>query len=66
MADRDPMMGMLASLVAAVSILEEAAERKCSPQKIAASDAVFKLMIRDYKKAIRLGREAIKAQRGEV
>lgn len=63
MSDRDPMMGLLASLVSAVSVLETASDKKCTPQKAVMSDAAFRLMMRDYKKAIRAGRDHIKALR---
>lgn len=67
MTQRDPMMAMLSSLVAAVSVLEEASEKKCDPKKVVMSDAAFRLMIRDYKTAIRNGREALTAKRaGEI
>ena len=47
--------GILASLVAAVSLLRR------SPKKAAPSDKMFDIMINDYERAIKAGREALSA-----
>jgi hypothetical protein len=49
---RDAHMATLSSLVAAVSILEEAQRIHKKPSMACASDAMFREMIKDYKRAI--------------
>ena len=63
MKERDPMMAMLSSLVAAVSILERASSERCDPKKVVMSDTAFRSMMSDYKKAIEAGRDAINKSR---
>lgn len=52
---RDAYVGVLASLAAAISLLERTPRAK----KAAASDKMFDQMIADYKKALKFGRAAL-------
>lgn len=56
--DTDAMMCMLASLVAAISLLERGGK------KAAASDTMFNQMLLDYKAAVTVGRKALRRMRG--
>jgi len=57
--ERDPFKAVLASLVAAVSILEDAYGRKLSPNKVVGSDMMFRQMLADYNLAIVKGGAAL-------
>lgn len=57
---RDALSVMLSSLIAAVSILERAEEMKKRPSQAVASDTMFRMMLRDYHKAIEAGRTLLK------
>lgn len=57
--DTDAMMCVLASLVAAISLLERGGK------KAAASDTMFNQMLLDYKAAVTVGRKALRRMRGE-
>jgi len=50
---------VLASLVAAVSLLERADEIHRAPRYAAPSDRMFKTMLDDYRRAIEAGRQAL-------
>ncbi len=52
---RDAYVGVLASLAAAISLLERTPRSK----KAAASDKMFDQMVADYKKALKFGRDAL-------
>jgi hypothetical protein len=58
---------VLASLVAAVSILRRAEERKTRPSKAVASDTMFRQMLADYERAIASARTTLQehAEDGE-
>lgn len=47
---------LLASLVAAISILRRADEMKVPPSKAVASDTMFRQMLTDYERAVEAGR----------
>jgi predicted solute-binding protein len=55
--DRDPLITVTAALAAAISLLERTPKTK----KAAASDKMFDQMLQDYRKALEIGREALKA-----
>lgn len=57
--EREAFMNVLASLVAAVSLLERGG------QKAAPSDSMFRAMLQDYNKAIEQGRAALAQQANE-
>lgn len=50
---REPLIGLVASLAAAISLLENTPKAK----KAAASDKMFEVMLSDYRKALEAGRE---------
>lgn len=52
---RDPMLGMVAALAAAISLLEKGGK------KAAPSDRMFEQMLTDYRKALENGRAALRA-----
>lgn len=54
--ERAAMMGLLASLAAAISLLENGGK---AAKKAAPSDKMFDQMIRDYKRALDAGRAAL-------
>ncbi len=58
---RDAYVGVLASLAAAISLLERTPRAK----KAAASNKMFDQMVADYKKALETGRAALSAPVGE-
>lgn len=55
---RDAQIGVVAALAAAISLLEAGGK---AAKKGAASDKMFDQMIRDYKRALEVGRKAILA-----
>lgn len=57
--DTDAMMCVLASLVAAISLLERGGKNA------AASDTMFNQMLLDYKAAVTVGRKALRRMRDE-
>lgn len=54
---RTPHTDLLANLVAAVSVIEEAHRNGTEPKLVAGSDTIFKMMLADYNGAIGRGRE---------
>jgi len=53
--ERDPLVGLVASLSAAISLLERTPKAK----KAAPSDTMFEMMLSDYRKALEAGRQYI-------
>jgi uncharacterized protein YqeY len=58
-SERDPIMGLIASLAAAISLLERTPKAK----KAAPSDTMFEMMLSDYRKALEAGRRFAQKQR---
>jgi uncharacterized protein YqeY len=58
-AERNPIMGLIASLAAAISLLERTPKAK----KAAPSDTMFEMMLSDYRKALEAGRRFAQKQR---
>ena len=60
---RAPDRAVLASLVAAVSVLEDAFGRGLPPNKVCGSDMMFRQMLADYNRAIVLGGQALRERK---
>lgn len=52
-------MTVLASLVATTSLITRAEDMKCKPSKSVASDTMFLQMLKDYDRAMAIGRSAL-------
>jgi len=57
---KEALKGVMAALVAALSIIERAEIQKTQPSKAVASDTMFKIMMKDYDKALDQAREVLK------
>lgn len=62
-SDREPMIGVMASLAAAISILQRAYAEKKPPNKVVGSDTMFRQMLVDYERALDVAREAVNADK---
>lgn len=62
-SNSEVLSDVLASLVAAVSILERAHLQKRQPRLVVGSDAMFVQMLEDYTASIKRGRTALTASR---
>jgi hypothetical protein len=60
--ERDPLVGLVASLAAAISLLERTPKAK----KAAPSDTMFEMMLSDYRKALEAGRQFVQKYRDGV
>ena len=57
--DRDIVIDLAAHLAAAVSLLERAYKEKKPPNKIVASDRMFKQMLKDYEDCLARARKVL-------
>ena len=61
MSEKDEALkGVMAALVAALSIIDRAQIQKTRPSRVVGSDRMFETMIKDYEKALEVARSVLK------
>lgn len=55
----EALKGVMASLVAAISILRRAADERKDPRKVVASNVMFEQMLKDYEASLQRARDEL-------